>query len=105
MDDVEKFSKALNAIAQAGAYSAKDIRQICAQEVQCCEKPILWVDNIPYAAIRTPAVQVPVYERSSDIQEKDCRPNSKLDSWPYRVVAFLNEVIDIFVLAITEDFL
>lgn len=105
MDDVEKFSKALNAIAQAGAYSAKDIRQICAQEVQCCEEPILWVDNIPYAAIRTPAVQVPVYERSSDIQEKDCRPNSKLDSWPYRVVAFLNEVIDIFVLAITEDFL
>lgn len=105
MDDVEKFSKALNAIAQAGAYSAKDIRQICAQEVQCCEEPILWVDNIPYAAIRTPAVQIPVYERSSDIQEKDCRPNSKLDSWPYRVVAFLNEVIDIFVLAITEDFL
>lgn len=105
MDDVEKFSKALNAIAQAGAYSAKDIRQICAQEVQCCEEPILWVDNIPYAAIRTPTVQVPVYERSSDIQEKDCRPNSKLDSWPYRVVAFLNEVIDIFVLAITEDFL
>lgn len=104
MDDVEKFSKALNAIAQAGAYSAKDIRQICAQEVQCCEEPILWVDNIPYAAIRTPTVQVPVYERSSDIQEKDCRPNSKLDSWPYRVVAFLNEVIDIFVLAITEDF-
>lgn len=105
MDNVEKFSKALNAIAQAGAYSAKDIRQICAQEVQCCEKPILWVDNIPYAAIRTPTVQVPVYERSSDIQEKDCRPNSKLDSWPYRVVAFLNEVIDIFVLAIKEDFL
>lgn len=105
MDDVEKFSKALNAIAQAGAYSAKDIRQICAQEVQCCEEPILWVDNIPYAASRTPTVQVPVYERSSDIQEKDCRPNSKLDSWPYRVVALLNEVIDIFVLAITEDFL
>lgn len=105
MDDVEKFSKALNAIAQDGAYSAKDIRQICAQEVQCREEPILWVDNIPYAAIRTPTVQVPVYERSSDIQEKDCRPNSKLDSWPYRVVAFLNEVIDIFVLAITEDFL
>lgn len=105
MDDFEQFSKALNAIAQAGAYSAKDIRQICAQEVQCCEEPILWVDNIPYAAIRTPAVQVPVYERSTDIQEKDCRPNSKLDSWPYRVVAFLNEVINIFVLAITEDFL
>lgn len=73
MDDVEQFSKALNAIAQAGAYSAKDIRQICAQEVQCCEKPILWVDNIPYAAIRTPAVQVTVYERSmvsSNIQKK-----------------------------------
>ena len=105
MDDVEKFSKALNAIAQAGAYSAKDIRQICAQEVQCCDETILWADNVPYVAIRTPAVQVPVYERSSDIQEKDCRPNSKLDSWPYRVVAFLNEVIDIFVLAITEDFL
>lgn len=105
MDDIEKFSKALNAIAQAGAYSAKDIRQICAQEVQYCDETILWADNVPYAAIRTPAVQVPVYERSSDIQEKDCRPNSKLDSWPYRVVAFLNEVIDIFVLAITEDFL
>lgn len=27
------------------------------------------------------------------------------EPWPYRVVAFLNEVIDIFVLAITEDFL
>lgn len=108
MDDVEQFSRALSAIAQAGAYSAKDIRQICAQEVQYCEEPILWVDNVPYAAIRTPAVQVPIYERSavsSDIQEKDCRPNSKLDSWPYRVVAFLNKVIDIFVLAITEDFL
>lgn len=108
MDDVEQFSRALSAIAQAGAYSAKDIRQICAQEVQCCEEPILWVDNVPYAAIRTPAVQVPVYERSvasSDIQEKDCRSKSKLDSWPYRVVAFLNEVIDIFVQAITEDFL
>nr|DAK08030.1 MAG TPA: hypothetical protein [Caudoviricetes sp.] len=42
---------------------------------------------------------------SPDIQEKDCRANSKLDGWPYRVVAFLNEVVDIFVLAITEDFL
>lgn len=88
MDDIEQFSRALSAIAQAGAYSAKDIRQICAQEVQYCDETILWVDNVPYAAIRTPAVQVPVYERSSDIQEKDCRPNSKLDSWPYRVVAF-----------------
>ncbi len=108
MDDVEQFSRAVSAIAQAGAYSAKDIRQICAQEVQCWEEPVLWVDNIPYAAIRTPAVQVPAYERSvvsSDIQEKDCRSESKLDSWPYRVVAFLNEVIDIFVQAITEDFL
>lgn len=108
MDDVEQFSRAVSAIAQAGAYSAKDIRQICAQEVQCCEEPVLWVDNIPYAAIRTPAVQVTVYERpvvSSDIREKDYRSKSKLDSWPYRVVAFLNEVIDIFVQAITEDFL
>lgn len=105
MDDVEQFSRTLSAIAQSGAYSAKDIRLICAQEVQCCDESILWADNIPYAAIRTPAVRVTVYERSSDIQEKDCRPNSKLDSWPYRVVAFLNEVIDIFVLAITEDFL
>lgn len=107
MDDVENFSKALNAIAQAGAYSAKDIRQVCTQEVQC-EETVLWADNIPYAVIRTPTVPVPVYERSvvsSDIQKKDCRSKSKLDSWPYRVVAFLNEVIDIFVLAITEDFL
>lgn len=108
MDDVEQFSRTVSAIAQAGAYSAKDIRQICAQEVQCCEETVLWADNVPYAVVRTPTVQVPVYERSvvsSDIQEKDCRPNSKLDSWPYRVIAFLNEVIDIFVLAITEDFL
>lgn len=80
-------------------------RQICAQEVQYVEETVLWADNVPYAVVRTPTVQVPVYERLSDIQEKDCRPNSKLDSWPYRVVAFLNEVIDIFVLAITEDFL
>lgn len=104
MDDVEQFSRALSAIAQAGAYSAKDIRQICAQEVQCVEETVLWVDNVPYEVVRTPTVQVPVCERSvvsPDIQEKDC----KLDGWPYRVVAFLNEVIDIFVLAITEDFL
>lgn len=108
MDDAEQFSRALSAIAQAGAYSAKDIRQICAQEVQYCDETILWADNVPYAAIRTAAVQVPVYERSvvsSDIQEKDCRSKSKLDSWPYRMVAFLNELIDIFVQAITEDFL
>lgn len=105
MDDVEQFSRALSAIAQSGAYSAKDIRQICAQEVQYVEETVLWADNVPYAVVRTPTVQVPAYERSSDIQEKDCRPNSKLDGWPYRVVAFLNEVIDIFVLAITEDFL
>lgn len=78
MDDIEQFSRALNAIAQAGAYSAKDIRQVCTQEVQC-EETVLWADNIPYAVIRTPTVPVPVYERSSDIQEKDCRPNSKLD--------------------------
>ena len=105
MDDVAQFSKAWNAIVQAGAYSAKDIRQICTQEVQYVEETVLWADNVPFAVVRAPTVQVPVYERSSDIQEKDCRPNSKLDSWPYRVVAFLNEVIDIFVLAITEDFL
>lgn len=105
MDDVERFSRALSAIAQAGAYSAKDIRQIYAQEVQYVEETVLWADNVPYAVVRAPTVQVPAYERSSDIQEKDCRPNSKLDGWPYRVVAFLNEVIDIFVLAITEDFL
>jgi hypothetical protein len=105
MDDVEQFSRALSAMAQAGAYSAKDIRQICAQEVQYVEETVLWADNVPYAVVRAPTVQEPAYERSSDIQEKDCRPNSKLDGWPYRVVAFLNEVIDIFVLAITEDFL
>lgn len=29
----------------------------------------------------------------------------KKRSWPYRLVAFLNEVIDMFVQAITEDFL
>ena len=29
----------------------------------------------------------------------------KKRSWPYRLVAFLNKVIDMFVLAITEDFL
>jgi len=99
MDDFEQFSRAL---------SAKDIRQICAQEVQCCEESILWADNIPYAAIRTPTVQVPVYERPiapTDIRKKDGRPRSRFDSWPYRLVAFLNEVIDIFVQAITEDFL
>ena len=34
MDDIEQFSRALSAMAKAGAYSAKDIRQICTQEVQ-----------------------------------------------------------------------
>lgn len=29
----------------------------------------------------------------------------KKRSWPYRLVAFLNEVIDMFIQAITEDFL
>lgn len=108
MDDVAQFSKALNAIAQAGAYSAKDIRQICTQEVQYVEETVLWADNVPFAVVRAPTVQVPVYERSvvySDIQEKDCGSKSKLNSWPYRVVVFLNKLIDIFVQAITEDFL
>lgn len=31
--------------------------------------------------------------------------HEKKRSWPYRLVAFLNEVIDMFVQAITEDFL
>lgn len=31
--------------------------------------------------------------------------HKKKKSWPYRLVAFLNEVIDMFVQAITEDFL
>ena len=108
MDDIEQFSRALSAMGQAGPYSTKDIWQICAQEVQYVEETVLWADNVPYAVVRAPTVQVPVYERSvvsPDIQEKDCRANSKLDGWPYRVVAFLNEVVDIFVLAITEDFL
>lgn len=64
MDDVEQFSRVLSAIAQAGAYSAKDIRQICAQEVQCVEETVLWADNVPYEVVRTPTVQVPVCERS-----------------------------------------
>ena len=63
MNDVEQFSRALSAIAQAGAYSAKDIRQICAQEVQYVEETVLWADNVPYAVVRTPTVQVPVYMR------------------------------------------
>ena len=52
MDDVAQFSKALNAIAQAGAYSAKDIRQICTQEVQYVEETVLWADNVPFAVVR-----------------------------------------------------
>lgn len=111
MDDIEQFSRALSAMAKAGAYSAKDIRQICTQEVQY-EEIVLWADNIPYAVVRRPTIQVPVYEypcvemkTPTDIQEKDCRPKNRLDSWPYRLVAFLNKVIDIFVRAITEYFL
>lgn len=107
MDDFEQFSRALSAIAQAGAYSTKDIRQICAQEIQY-EETVLWIDNVPYAVISTPTVQVPVYERPiapTDIREKDCRPRSRFDSWPYRLVAFLNEVIDIILNDILEEIL
>lgn len=111
MDDIEQFSRALSAIANAGAYSAKDIRQICTQEVQY-EETVLWADNIPYAIVRRHTIQVPVYEHPcvemktpTDIQEKDCRPKNRLDSWPYRLVAFLNEVIDMILNDILEDIL
>lgn len=111
MDDIEQFSRALSAIANAGAYSAKDIRQICTQEVQY-EETVLWADDIPYAVVRRPTIQVPVYEHPcveakapTNIQEKGCRPKNRLDSWPYRLVAFLNEVIDMILNDILEDIL
>lgn len=111
MDDFEQFSRAVSAMAKAGAYSAKDIRQVCAQEFQY-EETILWADNVPYAVIHTPTVHVPVYERPCietkapmDIHEKDYRPKNRFDSWPYRLVAFLNEVIDMILQDIMEDFL
>lgn len=109
MDDFEQFSRALSVIAEAGAYSAKE--QICTQEVQG-EETILWADGVPYAVIRTPTVQVPVYERQ--IESRYIESNAangtpelpeKKKAWPYRVVEFLNKVIDMFVQAITEDFL
>lgn len=91
MDDIEHFSRALSAIAQAGAYSAKDIRQVCTQEVQC-EEPVY---EHPCVEAKAP----------TNIQEKGCRPKNRLDSWPYRLVAFLNEVIDMILNDIMEDFL
>ena len=186
MDDFEQFSRALSAMAETGAYSAKDIRQIGVKEVEC-EETVLWANNVPYAVIRTPTVQVPIYEQQmehphidsntvplndwsqstvttydpesqrwntidvfdsietvtrllvndvitgqearqwrlntnhswSDIERQMRRmalgredvvntafelPEKK-KAWPYRLVAFLNEVIDMFVQAITEDFL
>lgn len=186
MDDFEQFSRALSAMAEAGAYSAKDIRQIGTKEVEC-EETVLWANNVPYAVIRTPAVQVPVYEQQmehphidsntvplnawsqstvttydpesqrwntfdvfdsietvtrllvndvitgqearqwclntnhswSDIERQMRRmalgredvantafelPKKK-KTWPYRLVEFLNKAIDMFVQAVTEDFL
>lgn len=37
--------------------------------------------------------------------KKKYRTTYKEKAWPYRVVEFLNKVIDMFVQAITEDFL
>ena len=107
MDDFEQFSRALSAMAEAGAYSAKDIRDYMAGQNIHTEKEILYVDGAPFDVsseidrmiIDSLELQDPIgvwimaqeYETFRQEQEKHQRI---LSSWPFRLVAFLNEVID-----------
>lgn len=104
MDNFEHFSRALSAMAKAGAYSARDIRDYYMADA---EEEILCADDIPFDAsseinrilIDSIQMQDPYtawnraqeYEHFRQEQEKHQRI---LNSWPYRLVAFLNELID-----------
>lgn len=98
MDNFEHFFRALSAMAKAGAYSARDIRDYMAD----AEEEILYADDIPFDAsseIDSIQMQDPYtawnraqeYKHFRQEQEKHQRI---LNSWPYRLVAFLNELID-----------
>lgn len=98
MDDFDYFSRALSAMAQAGAYSAKDIRDyVAGQDIHHAEKEILYTDGVPFDVsseinrMLIDNMEMQEYERFRQEQEKHQRT---LNSWPYRLVAFLNELID-----------
>ena len=107
MDNFEHFSRALSAMAKAGAYSARDIRDYMAGHDTHAEEEILYADRIPFDVsseinrilIDSIQMQDPYtawnraqeYEHFRQEQEKHQRI---LNSWPYRLVAFLNELID-----------
>ena len=118
MNDIERFSIALSKIAEAGAFSAKDIRECMAAYDTHAEEEILYADAVPFEVsseinrmlIDAMEMQDPYtawaktqeYERFRQEQEKHQRA---LNSWPYRLVAFLNEIIDMFMSVIMEDLL
>lgn len=97
MDDFEQFSKAVTAITEAGAYGAKDIRGYMAGYDAHAEKEILYTDGVPFEVsseinrMLIDSMEMQEYERFHQEQEKHQRT---LNSWPYRLVAFLNELID-----------
>lgn len=67
---------------------------------------ILYADDIPYASVKhTNYPQSELSRRNEDWHSSPAMRHQKKEPWPYRLVAFLNEVIDIFLQAITEDFL
>jgi hypothetical protein len=90
MDNFEHFSRALSAMAKAGAYSARDIRDYIPFDASSEINRIL-IDSIQMQDPYTAWNRAQEYEHFRQEQEKHQRI---LNSWPYRLVAFLNELID-----------
>lgn len=90
MDNFEHFSRALSAMAKAGAYSARDIRD-CIPFDASSEINRILIDSIQMQDPYTAWNRAQGYEHFRQEQEKYQRI---LNSWPYRLVAFLNELID-----------
>ena len=100
MDDFEQFSRAVTAITEAGAYGAKDIRDyVAGQDIHHAEKEILCTDGVPFDVsseinrMLIDNMEMQEYERFRQEQELE-KHQRILNSWPFRLVAFLNELID-----------
>lgn len=126
MDDVEQFSNALSMIAKAGAFSISDALEDDKQATEETITETLYVDDKPFETVLRKSsledVGMLLYSGSisqvdarhwcyktghqlSDIDQSMKNPKTKKKLWPYRLVSFLNKIVDMFVNAFLEDFI